>query len=56
MGVAEQRGLFFYDEITSVQIGNLDRPNKEWVYLFGFILLCFVILNQRRRKNSNSNN
>ena len=50
MGVAEQRGLFFYDEITSIQIGNLDRPNKEWVYLFGFILLCFVIFNQNRRK------
>jgi len=50
MGVAEQRGLFFYDEITSVQIGNLDRPNKEWVYLFGFILLCFVIFNQNKRK------
>ena len=52
MGVAEQRGLFYFDEITSVQIGNLDRPNKEWVYLFGFLLLCLVILNQNRRKNS----
>ena len=52
MGVAEQRGLIFYDEITSVQIGNPDRPNKEWVYLFGFLLLSFVILNQKRRKNS----
>ena len=50
MGVAEQRGLIFYDEITSVQIGNPDRPNKEWVYLFGFLLLSFVVINQKRRK------
>jgi hypothetical protein len=55
MGVAEQRGLFFFDEITSVLIGNLDRPNKEWVYLFGFMLLCLVIFNQKRRKNLLSN-
>ena len=56
MGVAEQRGLFFYDEITSVQITNLDRPNKEWVYLFGLLLLCLVTLNQKRRKKSISIN
>tara|TARA_B100001113_G_scaffold324148_1_gene295590 strand:- start:207 stop:614 length:408 start_codon:yes stop_codon:yes gene_type:complete len=54
MGVAEQRGLNFYDQITSVQIGNLDRPNKEWVYLFGFLLLCLVILNQQRRRKFSS--
>ena len=50
--IATDLDIIFYDEITSVQIGNPDRPNKEWVYLFGFLLLSFVVINQKRRKNS----
>ena len=49
MGPAEKKGIQFYDEITKIEISSLDRPAKEYIYLFGMCLLMFIIYNQRKR-------
>jgi len=49
MGPAEKKGIQFYDEVTKIEISSLDRPAKEYIYLFGIGLLMFTIYNQRRK-------
>jgi len=49
MGPAEKKGIQFYDEVTKIEISSLDRPAKEYIYLFGIGLLMFTIYNQRKR-------
>ena len=49
MGPAEKKGIQFYDEVTKIEISSLDRPPKEYIYLFGVGLLMFVIYSQRKR-------
>ena len=49
MGPAEKKGIKFYDEVTKIEISSLDRPAKEYIYLFGIGLLMFTIYNQRRK-------
>ena len=49
MGPAEKKGIQFYDEITKIEISSLDRPPKEYIYIFGVCLLMFIIYNQRKR-------
>ena len=39
MGLAETKGMQFYDEVTRMEISSLDRPKKEYVYIFGLFLL-----------------
>ena len=51
-GQAEKIGLKFYDEISRIEISSINRPPKEYVYLFGFILLILVTYSQT---NLNSN-
>ena len=46
--VAEKRGMFFYDEITRIEVSSIDRPAKEYVYIIAFILLLLVTYSQRR--------
>ena len=45
---AEQRGVDFYDEITRIEVSSIDRPPKEYIYVFAFILLIGVTYLQRR--------
>ena len=45
---AEKRGMDFYDEITRIEISSIDRPAKEYVYIFAFILLLLITYSQRR--------
>tara|TARA_B100001964_G_scaffold86486_1_gene97424 strand:- start:79 stop:1227 length:1149 start_codon:yes stop_codon:yes gene_type:complete len=49
MGVAETKGMQFYDEVTRMEISSLDRPKKEYVYIFGLFLLFLTIYSQRRQ-------
>lgn len=49
MGAAEQAGLDFGDYITALEVEQLGRPRKEWVYPFALLLLGTVVLLQRRR-------
>ena len=46
--VAEKRGMFFYDEITRIEVSSIDRPAKEYVYIIAIILLLLVTYSQRR--------
>ena len=46
MGEAEKIGMDFYDEVTKVEMSTLDRPKKEYVYIFGFLLLIIVCVTQ----------
>ena len=54
-GLAEIKGLDFYDEITKIEIDNLNRPKKEYVYLLAFGVLFIVLYSQRRRMKKLSN-
>ena len=49
MGAAETKGMQFYDEVTRMEINSLDRPQKEYVYIFGLFLLFLTIYSQRRQ-------
>ena len=49
MGPGEKKGIKFYDEVTKLEISSLDRINKEYVYIFGFLLLLLTIVSQKRR-------
>ena len=49
MGAGEKKGIQFYDEVTKIEISSLDRINKEYVYIFGFILLLITIYSQMRQ-------
>ena len=44
MGAAETKGMQFYDEVTRMEISSLDRPKKEYVYIFGLFLLFLTII------------
>ena len=46
-------GINFYDEITKIEINSLNRPAKEYIYLFGFILLLLTFISQKSRNNKN---
>ena len=54
-GEAKKSGLEMDDIITELKTENFDRPNKDVVYLFSFILLLifgyFNYTNYRIRKN-----
>ncbi len=54
---AEKIGMYFYDEITRIEISSIDRPKKEYIYILGFLLLFSVILSQSYylRKDDNKN-
>ena len=52
MGIAEKRGIKFYDEITSIDISTSRRYPKELVYVLGLLLLGFVIISQKKLKNA----
>ena len=49
MGPGEKKGIKFYDEVTKVEISSLDRPAKEYVYIFGLLLLLLTLFLQKRR-------
>ncbi len=53
MGIAEKKGVQFYDEITKIDISSLNRPSKEIIYIFGFMLLLMVVINQKRLISKN---
>ena len=53
MGAGEKKGIQFYDEVTKMEISTLDRINKEYVYIFGFLLLLLTIISQQRRIKRN---
>ncbi|MGI9379747.1 MAG: DUF3394 domain-containing protein, partial [Methyloligellaceae bacterium] len=48
-GPAESAGITFGDYITAIDIEQLDRPAKEWVYPFGFAILLIVYLLQKAK-------
>ena len=48
-GIAKKQGIEFNDELTGLEVNNPERLNKHWGYLFGFLLLIIIFLNQRRR-------
>ncbi len=47
MGQAEKMGIQFYDEITNIDISTIGRPAKEYVYIFGLLLLLLTVQLQR---------
>ena len=49
MGLAEKKGIEFYDEVTALEISSTERPAKEFIYILGFFMLALVIISQRRR-------
>ncbi|GIS90992.1 MAG: hypothetical protein CM1200mP20_10330 [Pseudomonadota bacterium] len=44
----------FGDYVTAMDIEQIARPAKEWVYLPALIILLGVVLAQRRRMKRNS--
>ena len=48
MGIAEKKGLIFYDEITKIDLNTDQRPPKELVYVLGLLMLFFVIFTQKK--------
>ena len=58
-GPADSAGLTFGDYVTAIDIEEVGRPAKEWVYLAGFLLLALIILLQSfksRRMAERGNN
>ena len=53
-GLAEKSGIDFGDYVTAMDIEQIARPAKEWVYLPALIILLGVVLAQRRRMKRNS--
>ena len=53
MGAGEKKGIQFFDEVTQLEISSLDRINKEYVYIFGFLLLFLTIASQKMRLKRN---
>ena len=49
MGAGEEKGIRFYDEVNKIEISSLDRPPKEYVYIFGLLLLFLTLYSQRKR-------
>ena len=55
-GQAKKNGLEMDDEITELKIENFNRPNKDIVYIFSFILLItFGYLNYTNYRLKKSN-
>ena len=52
MGEGEKIGIQFYDEVTKLEISSIDRPKKEYIYLFGILLLILTFFTQRKKLNS----
>jgi hypothetical protein len=54
-GAVEKAGLDWGDIVTGVSVEQLDRPAKELVYPFGFLILFLVVamqwIRQRREKD-----
>ncbi len=49
-GPAESAGVTFGDYITAVDVEQIGRPPKEWVYVIGFLLLGIVLFYQTIKK------
>jgi len=49
MGAGEKKGIQFYDEITKIEISSLERPSKEYIYIFGLLLLLLTLYSQKKR-------
>ena len=49
MGAGEKKGIQFYDEVTRIEISTLDRPKKEYIYLFGLLVLILTIFSQYKK-------
>jgi len=49
MGPGEKIGIRFYDEVTKLEISSIDRPPKEYIYLFGLFMLMLTIFTQKRK-------
>ena len=56
MGAGEKKGIEFYDEVTHMEISSIDRPKKEYIYIFGILLLSLVLYSQKRQLNFNKKN
>ena len=50
-GPAEKIGMDFYDEITRIEISSINRPAKEYIYIFAFALLLIIIYSQKRQSS-----
>ena len=49
LGEGERIGIQFYDEVTKLEISSIDRPAKEYIYLFGLLLLMLTLFLQKKR-------
>jgi len=49
MGRGEKIGIKFYDEVTKFEISSIKRPAKEYIYIFGLMLLSLTLISQRRQ-------
>jgi len=53
MGPGEEIGIQFYDEITKIEVSSISRPAKEYVYIFGLLLLILTYASQKSRIKKN---
>ena len=53
MSPAEETGMDFYDEITKIEVSSISRPPKEYIYIFGLLLLALTYASQKRRVKRN---
>ena len=49
MGLGEEIGMEFYDEITKIEVSSISRPPKEYIYIFGLLLLILTYASQKSR-------
>ena len=52
-GLASKKGVNADDKITLVEISNIDQIKSFWGYVFGILLLCFILFYQSYRFWSN---
>tara|TARA_B100000475_G_C14719556_1_gene196907 strand:- start:102 stop:497 length:396 start_codon:yes stop_codon:yes gene_type:complete len=53
MGPGEEIGMEFYDEITKIEVSSISRPPKEYIYIFGLLLLVLTYASQKSRMKKN---
>jgi hypothetical protein len=53
-GKAKKQGIDFDDELTSIELSNQNHLHKNWGYVFGLLLLIFILFWQRKKSLSGS--
>jgi len=48
-GRAKKQGIDFDDELTAIELSNQNHLNRNWGYVFGLLLLAFILFRQKKK-------